>query len=93
MSHFNFAIHTMKIWMKLASWFIIAVGFITFILAVSENVTATRAAFGVFLLFLGFNGFYSLRFTQLEGRVAQLEETVKQMKGDKISFKNRVDEL
>ena len=64
--------------MKFASWFAIAIGFITLSLAIYGKIAnvAYEAALGVFFIMIGFNGFISLR-------IAKLEEEVKDMKKGK----------
>lgn len=59
--------------MKFACWFAIGIGFAIFTLATSGRVAANGAALGVFMIFIGLNGFTSIR-------IAKLEETVKEMK-------------
>ena len=62
--------------MQVTSLLVIGVGFATVTLAIHDRgFAAVQPAFGVFMMFIGFNGFYSLRFAQLQDRIAKLEET------------------
>ena len=58
--------------MNVAAWLCIAAGLATFLSATRQNVSATSASLGVFMIFLGFNVFYVLRIKRLESRVTQL---------------------
>lgn len=62
--------------MKLACWFVIAVGFITLSLSIYGKIAnvAYEAALGVFLIMIGFNGFISLRIAKLEKEVKEIKK-------------------
>jgi hypothetical protein len=61
--------------MQVTSLLVIGVGFATVTLAMHDRGYASvQPALGVFMMFIGFNGFYSVRFAQLQDRIAKLEE-------------------
>jgi hypothetical protein len=62
--------------MQAASLLVSGVGFATFTLAIHDRgYAAVQPALGVFMMFIGFNGLYSLRFAQLQDRIGKLEES------------------
>ena len=63
--------------MKLASLLAVAVGFITFSLAVYGKIAnvSYEAALGVFLVVIGLLGFMSLRIAKLEEEVREMRKT------------------
>jgi hypothetical protein len=62
--------------MRLASWLAIIVGFVAFALAIREKIPVIDAALGVFIMFVGLNGFTSLRIAKLEATVKELKEKI-----------------
>jgi len=66
---------THTIAMQVTSLLVIVVGLATLVLAIRDRGSpAFQPALGVFLMFIGFNGFTSVRFSQIQERLAKLEE-------------------
>lgn len=62
--------------LKLSLWLSIAVGFVAVSLAIRGALTASwLPALGVFFIFIGFNGFASLRITKLEEMLKEMKQT------------------
>jgi Phospholipid methyltransferase len=67
--------------MYVTSLLAIVVGLATLTLAIYERGSAAfQPALGVFLIFIGFNGIYSVRFSQIQDRLAKLEEKTATLK-------------
>ena len=62
--------------MKIASFLVVAVGFVTLSLAIYGKLAHSdyEAAVGVFFIMLGFNGFMSVRIAKLEAEIRELKK-------------------
>lgn len=69
-----------NILLKLSLWLIIAVGLVALSLSIRGALTASwLPALGVFFIFIGFNGFASLRITNLEKMIKEMKEKERKM--------------
>jgi hypothetical protein len=65
----------MKLLMQISLWLCIAVGLVVVSLSIRAAPSANgQAALGVFLIFIGLNGFVSLRVTKLEEMLKEMKE-------------------
>ena len=65
----------MKLLMQISLWLCIAVGLVVVMLSIRGAHSAnSQPALGVFLIFIGLNGFASLRITKLEKILKEMKE-------------------
>jgi hypothetical protein len=60
--------------MRFASWVAIIVGFVALALAIRGQIPVIDATLGVFIMFVGLNGFTSRRIAKLEATVKEMKE-------------------